>query len=245
MKIPIILQEQNSFPGITTKYFADDAQIICVAFEDAKKHFGDKAVITGNPIRASIISGDRKKGGMLFDLNPEQKTIFLFGGSQGSAFLNEIISNCIPMFESEKIQILWQTGENQYDDYKNFESSLIKVRPFIDHMAEAYAISDLIISRAGALTLAEITACGKPSILVPFPHSAGDHQTKNARSVQMANAALLLEEKGLSPRKLYRSVIDILYDDSKLEKMSANSKKIGIPDATDRIVNQILKVIKN
>lgn len=242
--IPIILQEQNSFPGITTKYYADDAQIICVAFKDAKKQFGDKAVITGNPIRASIISGDRKKSGMLFDLNPEQKTIFLFGGSQGSAFLNEIISNCISMFESEKIQILWQTGENQYNDYKIFESSLVKVKPFIDHMAEAYAISDLIISRAGALTLAEITVCGKPSILVPFPHSAGDHQTKNARSVQMANAALLLEEKGLSSRKLYRSAIDILYDDSKLEKMSANSKKIGIPDATDRIVNHIFKVIK-
>lgn len=243
-KIPIILQEQNSFPGITTKYFANDAKKICVAFDDAKKEFGDKAVITGNPIRASIMLGNRKKGGLFFDLDPNQKTIFLFGGSQGSAFLNEIMSNCINMFESEKVQILWQTGENQYNDFKDFETSLIKVRPFIDHMPEAYAISDLIISRAGALTVAEITACGKPSILVPFPHSAADHQTKNARSVQAANAALLLEEKTLTPRKLFRSIIDILYDEDRLTKMSANAKKIGITDATDRIINHISEVIK-
>jgi len=243
--IPIILQEQNSLPGVTTKYFAKDAEKICVAFDDAKKEFGDKAAMTGNPIRANIISGDRKKGGLIFDLDPSQKTIFLFGGSQGSVFLNEIISNCISMFESEKIQILWQTGESHYEDYKKLETSLIKVRPFIDHMSEAYAISDLIISRAGALTVAEITACGKPSILVPFPHSAGDHQTKNAKSVQSFNAAILLEEKGLTPRQLFRSVIDIIYDENRLDKMATNAQKIGIQDATDRIINHILETIKN
>jgi UDP-N-acetylglucosamine--N-acetylmuramyl-(pentapeptide) pyrophosphoryl-undecaprenol N-acetylglucosamine transferase len=111
-------------------------------------------------------------------------------------------------------------------------------------MPEAYALSDLIISRAGALTLAEITACGKPSILVPFPHSAGNHQTKNALSVQHANAAILLEEKKLTTRKFYRSVINIIYDENKLKKMSANAKKIGISDATDRIINSILEVIR-
>jgi UDP-N-acetylglucosamine--N-acetylmuramyl-(pentapeptide) pyrophosphoryl-undecaprenol N-acetylglucosamine transferase len=112
-------------------------------------------------------------------------------------------------------------------------------------MPEAYAISDLIISRAGALTLSEITACGKPSILVPFLHSAGDHQTKNAESVEKVNAAILLSEKELTPRKLYRSVIGILYDDNKLESMSSNSKKLGVPDATNKIIDQILLVIKN
>ena len=95
-----------------------------------------------------------------------------------------MLSGCISMFESEKVQILWQTGQNQYNQFKKLDSSTVKIRPFIHNMAEAYAISDLIISRAGALTLSEITACGKPSILVPFPHSAGDHQTKNAKSIR-------------------------------------------------------------
>jgi UDP-N-acetylglucosamine--N-acetylmuramyl-(pentapeptide) pyrophosphoryl-undecaprenol N-acetylglucosamine transferase len=243
--IPIVLQEQNSHPGITTKYFAEKAKQICVAFEAAKNELNDNTVLTGNPIRANIQNGDSKKGGLLFDLNPDQKTIFLFGGSQGSAFLNKIMSECISMFESEKIQILWQTGQNQFDQFKHLNSSIVKVRPFIHNMPDAYAISDLIISRAGAITLSEITACGKPSILVPFPHSAGDHQTKNAESIEKAKAAILLSEKELTPRKLFRSAIGILYDDNKLKNMSNNSRKLGVPDATNKIIDQIIMVIKN
>jgi UDP-N-acetylglucosamine--N-acetylmuramyl-(pentapeptide) pyrophosphoryl-undecaprenol N-acetylglucosamine transferase len=243
--IPIVLQEQNSHPGITTKYFAEKAKQICVAFEAAKDELNENTILTGNPIRANIQNGDKKIGGLLFDLNPDQKTIFLFGGSQGSAFLNKIMNECISMFESEKIQILWQTGQNQFEQFKHLNSSIVKVRSFIHNMPEAYAISDLIISRAGALTLSEITACGKPSILVPFLHSAGDHQTKNAESVVKAKAAILISEKELTPRKLFRSVIGILYDDNKLESMSSNSKKLGVPDATNKIIDQILLVVKN
>jgi UDP-N-acetylglucosamine--N-acetylmuramyl-(pentapeptide) pyrophosphoryl-undecaprenol N-acetylglucosamine transferase len=149
------------------------------------------------------------------------------------------------MFESEKIQILWQTGQNQFDQFKHLNSSIVKVRPFIHNMPDAYAISDLIISRAGAITLSEITACGKPSILVPFPHSAGDHQTKNAESIEKAKAAILLSEKELTPRKLFRSALGILYDDNKLKNMSNNSRKLGVPDATNKIIDQIIMVIKN
>ncbi len=242
--IPIVLQEQNSHPGLTTTYFANEAKRICIAFDAAKDELNGNTVLTGNPIRANIQNGDRKKGGLLFDLNPEQKTIFLFGGSQGSAFLNKIMNKCIAMFDSEKIQILWQTGQNQYEQFKHLDSSLIKVRPFVHNMREAYAISDLIISRAGALTLSEITACGKPSILVPFAHSAGDHQTKNAESIVQANAALLLPEKELTTRQLFRTTISILYDDNKLDSMSNNARKIGIPDATNKIIDQILEVVK-
>ncbi|MEE8479207.1 MAG: undecaprenyldiphospho-muramoylpentapeptide beta-N-acetylglucosaminyltransferase [Candidatus Neomarinimicrobiota bacterium] len=245
LNIPIVLQEQNSHPGITTKYFAEVAKQICVAFDAAKDELNDNAILTGNPIRTNIQNGDRKKGGLLFDLNPDQKTIFLFGGSQGSAFLNKNMNESIAMFESEKIQILWQTGQNQYEQYKHLNSSIVKVQPFIHNMPEAYAISDLIISRAGALTLSEINACGKPSILVPFFHSAGDHQTKNAKSVEKAKAALLISEKELTPRKLFRSAIAILYDNNKLESMSNNSKKLGVMDATNKIIEQILKVAKN
>ncbi len=242
--IPIVLQEQNSHPGITTTYFAKDAKRICIAFDAAADELNANTLLTGNPIRANIQNGERKKGALLFDLNPDQKTIFLFGGSQGSAFLNKIMNECISMFDSEKIQILWQTGQNQFEQFKHLDSSLIKVRSFIHNMPEAYAISDLVIARAGALTLSEITACGKPSILVPFPHSAGDHQTKNAESVARVNAAILLQEKGLTSRQLYRAAISILYDDNKMESMSSNARKIGIPDATNKIIDQILEVVK-
>jgi len=242
--IPIILQEQNSHPGITTTYFAKDAKRICIAFDAAKNELNGNTLLTGNPIRTNIQNGDNKKGGLLFDLNPDQKTIFLFGGSQGSAFLNNIMNECISMFDSEKIQILWQTGQSQYKQFKHLDSSLIKVRPFIHNMPEAYALSDLIISRAGALTISEITACGKPSILVPFSYSAGDHQTKNAESIVQANAALLLSEKELTIRQLFRTAINILYDDNKLASMSSAARKIGIPDATNKIIDQILEVVK-
>lgn len=242
--IPIMLQEQNSHPGITTTYFAKDAKRICIAFDAAKDELNGNTLLTGNPIRTNIQNGDRKKGGLLFDLNPDQKTIFLFGGSQGSAFLNNIMNECISMFDSEKIQILWQTGQSQYKQFKHLDSSLIKIRPFIHNMPEAYALSDLIISRAGALTISEITACGKPSILVPFSHSAGDHQTKNAESIVQANAAILLSEKELTTRQLFRTAINILYDDNKLASMSGAARKIGIPDATNKIIDQILEVVK-
>ena len=242
--IPIVLQEQNSHPGITTTYFAKEAKRICIAFDAAKNDLNGNTLLTGNPIRTNIQNGDRKKGGLIFDLNPEQKTIFLFGGSQGSAFLNKIMNECISMFDSEKIQILWQTGQNQYEQFKHLDSTLIKVRPFIHNMPEAYAISDLVIARAGALTLSEITACGKPSILVPFPHSAGDHQTKNAESIVHAKAALILSEKELTTRQLFRTAINILYDDDKLKNMSNNAKKISIPDATNKIIDQIFEVVQ-
>jgi UDP-N-acetylglucosamine--N-acetylmuramyl-(pentapeptide) pyrophosphoryl-undecaprenol N-acetylglucosamine transferase len=243
--IPIILQEQNSFPGITTKYFAADAEKICVAFKDAKDELGPNAVLTGNPIRSNIMSGDKIKGGLLFDIDPNKKTIFLFGGSQGSIYLNEIMKNCIKMIELEKLQVIWQTGEIHYENFQKYESPLIKVRPYINRMSEAYAISDLIISRAGALTVAEITACGKPSILIPFPQSAADHQKQNALSLQSSNAALVLEENKLSSRILFRSITEILYNDNKLKEMSKNAKNIGITNATERIIKLIFEVIGN
>ncbi|MCK4903535.1 MAG: UDP-N-acetylglucosamine--N-acetylmuramyl-(pentapeptide) pyrophosphoryl-undecaprenol N-acetylglucosamine transferase, partial [Candidatus Marinimicrobia bacterium] len=135
--IPIVLQEQNSHPGITTKYFAEKAKRICIAFEAAKDELNSNTFLTGNPIRTNIQNGDKVKGSLLFDLSPDQKTIFLFGGSQGSAFLNKIMDECISMFNSEKIQILWQTGQNQYDEFKHLNSSIVKVRPFIHNMPEA------------------------------------------------------------------------------------------------------------
>jgi len=241
--IPIILQEQNSYPGMTTRYFAEHAKRICIAFDAAKKYIKQDTILTGNPIRSKINIGTKKAGSLLFDLDSNTKTLFLFGGSQGSAFLNKIMAESISMFETEKVQILWQTGPNEYEKYKQFESALIKVHPFIDRMAESYSSADLIISRAGALTLSEISACGKPSILVPFPHSAGHHQRKNAEFFEKAGAAVLLPEKTLIARDFYQTTINLLYNEKKMSKMVDNSMKIGFPDATNIIVDKIIEII--
>jgi len=243
-EIPIILQEQNSYPGITTRHFAKYAKLICIAFEAANKYIKNDTIVTGNPIRANINKSTKKESYLVFHLDHKTKTIFLFGGSQGSAFLNKIMAESILKFETEKIQIIWQTGSNEYKKYKQYESDLVKVHPFIDKMAEAYALADLIISRAGALTLSEISACGKPSILIPFPHSAGDHQIKNAGAFANAGAAILLNEKKMSGRDFSRTTTDLLYNENRLSKMSKNAREIGMPNATDLIVEQIIEVIK-
>ena len=169
--IPIILQEQNSFPGITTKWFAKRATKVCVAFKDKRSRILGNIVHTGNPIRKGLTKGNKSLGYKNFNFKNKYKTIFLFGGSQGSSYLNNILSQIIKEFKNANIQVLWQTGDTEFGKYKKYTSNKIHVTPFINNMSEAYAISDLIICRSGALTISELTVCGKPSILIPFSHA--------------------------------------------------------------------------
>ncbi|SVB86900.1 uncharacterized protein METZ01_LOCUS239754, partial [marine metagenome] len=171
---PIVLQEQNSFPGITTRWFAKKASLICVAFKIYDKRLKHKVSLTGNPIRNNILSGEKSLALKEYNLDEHKKTVFIFGGSQGSAFLNKAISRIINRFDNNTIQVLWQTGDNEYNNYKKYMSGSIKVTPFINDMASAYTLSDLVVCRSGALTLSEVTACGKPSILIPFAAAAGN-----------------------------------------------------------------------
>ncbi len=237
--ITIILQEQNSFPGITTKWFSKRAKKICVAFKDSFIDLPGKIIHTGNPIRKDLTKGSKVKGLKYFQFVEQNKTIFLFGGSQGSSYLNKILSKIIKNFENANIQVLWQTGDVEFLKYKKYISKTIHVTPFINNMAEAYAISDLIICRSGALTISEITVCGKPSILIPFAHAAGDHQTKNAQVLVDSNAATKISEKKLTERKLLFKIMNLIHNKNALNKMSKASKELGKPDATSKIVDQI------
>ena len=237
--ITIILQEQNSFPGITTKWFSKRAKKICVAFKDSFMDLPGKIIHTGNPIRKDLTKGSKIKGLKYFQFVEQNKTIFLFGGSQGSSYLNKILSKIIKNFENANIQVLWQTGDVEFLKYKKYISKTIHVTPFINNMAEAYAISDLIICRSGALTISEITVCGKPSILIPFAHAAGDHQTKNAQVLVDSNAATKISEKKLTERKLLFKIMNLIHNKNALNKMSKASKALGKPDATSKIVDQI------
>ncbi len=240
--IPIVLQEQNSYPGLTTRWFSKKANLICLAFNIYKNKSNEKAILTGNPIRNNIINGNKLLAIKQYGLIQNKKTIFIFGGSQGSAFLNKSIASVVNNFNSNSIQILWQTGDKEFNNYKKYINESIKVVPFINDMASAYALSDLVICRSGALTLSEITICGKPSILIPFAAAAGNHQLKNAKTLFDAGAGIIIEEKKLNSNILFNTINKLLSDKKQLYKMSIASKKLGSPNATQNIVDNIMEV---
>ena len=242
--LPIILQEQNSFPGITTRWFANKAKTICIAFNESENILSANTILTGNPVRIGINNGNKNSGLKEFNLKTNQKTIFLFGGSQGSSYLNQIMNSIINNLSNAGIQVLWQTGDLEYHKYKHLESDKIRITPFINNMSEAYAISDLLICRSGALTLSEITVCGKPAILIPFPHAAGNHQTKNAQSLVEAGAAKILIEKSLTPKDFMYSIMNLIHNEKELKKMGLLSKELGQPNATKTIVDHIFGVFE-
>ena len=239
--LPIILQEQNSFPGITTRWFAQKAKSICVGFSETNEHLEFETNLTGNPVRHGIDNGNRENGIKEYRFEKDHRTIILFGGSQGSAYLNKMMNQVVSNIAGAGLQLLWQTGDLEYNKYKHRETNNIRLVPFIHNMADVYAMADLIICRSGALTLAEITVCGKPSILVPFPFAAADHQTKNAQALVNAGAARILFEKSLNPQDFFHSVMNLIHDRKALDKMSYASKNLGRPDATRKIVNHIFE----
>lgn len=228
---------------MTTRSYAKKAKKVCAGFkETAAALKGIDTIVTGNPVRKDIETGDRHQGGIDFKLDPQKKTLFLFGGSQGSVPLNNLMSEIIDPLCEKEIQILWQTGPDHYSRMKKYDNDLVRVTPFINHMANAYALSDLVLSRAGALALAEITLCGKPSILVPLPSAAAQHQMKNARALGDAKAAKVLDQHTLSPDALLQSILILIEDNDVLESMGQQAKKFGKPDATRDIVNNILEI---
>ena len=243
--IPIILQEQNSFPGITTRWFANKASLICVAFKIYDKSLNHKVVLTGNPIRNNIILGEKSLALKEYNLDEQKKTVFVFGGSQGSAFLNKSMEKIINRFNGISVQVLWQTGDNEYNNYKKYMSGSIKVTPFINDMASAYTLSDLVVCRSGALTLSEVTACGKPSILIPYAAAAGNHQLKNAKTLYHTGASILIEEKNLNSDSLFKKINHLVNNKVKLDEMSSISKTLGKPNATKKIVDHIMEISSN
>jgi UDP-N-acetylglucosamine--N-acetylmuramyl-(pentapeptide) pyrophosphoryl-undecaprenol N-acetylglucosamine transferase len=177
-----------------------------------------------------------------FDLDGHNKTLFVFGGSQGSEALNQCVAGMIGHFDT--ISVLWQTGKHNIEKYKQYASKTVRVLPFIDDMKSAYALSDLVFSRSGALTIAELTACGLPSILVPFPSAAADHQTHNARSLADAGAAEMVPESELDTDIMSGKISTLIHNENALNEMAVKSKRLGKPDAAKVIVNKILEQVR-
>ncbi|MDP6684562.1 MAG: undecaprenyldiphospho-muramoylpentapeptide beta-N-acetylglucosaminyltransferase [Candidatus Marinimicrobia bacterium] len=240
--IPVVLQEQNSYPGLTTRMYASQSKVVCTAFLEAHDYLNAECFLSGNPIRKDILQGSKNEGERKFHLNPTKKTLFLMGGSQGSLFLNQLMEKSVKRLQKNNIQVLWQTGDLHYHNYKHLDSETIRVTPFIDAMADAYALCDLIISRSGALAVSEIMAVGKASILIPFSDAAENHQFKNAKALSDQKAAVLMSEKNLDSKNFLKTVIKLVYDNSKLTEMGSRAKSMSKPNATKLIANKIIEL---
>lgn len=242
----VVLMEQNSYPGLTNRLLEKKAQKIFVSFEESKKYFHDhsKLVISGNPIRADIRLQDRETASQHFDLDKDKKTLVIIGGSLGARSINNAIEKNLNRLQELEIQVLWQTGEFYFEQFKKYDGDLVKVKKYFDNISLTYSIADLLIVRAGATTIAEVALLGLPVIFVPSPNVAEDHQYKNAKVLYDSDAAELVRDDEISDR-IVGAVKNLIFDDEKLNKYSTNIKKFAKPDAANIIANEIMKLASN
>jgi UDP-N-acetylglucosamine--N-acetylmuramyl-(pentapeptide) pyrophosphoryl-undecaprenol N-acetylglucosamine transferase len=252
MGVPVLVQEQNSYPGVATRLLARMAAEVHLAFAQAERYLkpGIPLRVTGNPVRKKLSGNGTDEDRKFFGLDPHQKTILVFGGSQGARSINVALVGALPLLEKEDCQIIWITGKNEY-------GALIAAHPVIGEWTEkgrlfctgylyemerAYNVADLVVSRAGALTLAEITLAGLPSILVPYPYAAAGHQLHNARALAEPGAAVVLEQKHLSGPVLAEAIKGLLFDDGALRKMGDAARNAAFPEAAEKIVDAIVRL---
>ncbi|WP_369752514.1 undecaprenyldiphospho-muramoylpentapeptide beta-N-acetylglucosaminyltransferase [Flavobacterium sp. WC2409] len=246
MGIPTVIQEQNSYPGITNKLLSKKASAICVAYENLERFFPkEKMVFTGNPVRQDLIDIESKRGDAIeyFNLDPNKKTLLVLGGSLGARRMNQLIEKELDKIVSQNVQIIWQCGKLYYEDYKKYNTENVQVVSFIERMDFVYAAADIIISRAGASSVSELCIVGKPVLFIPSPNVAEDHQTKNAKAIVDKKGALLLKESDLDSQ--FSLVFEaLLKDEGKQKQLSENIKQLAMPEATKQIADEIVKLIK-
>ena len=244
--IPTVIQEQNSFPGITNKLLSKKANTICVAYENLERFFPkEKMILTGNPVRQDLIAIESKtaEAKAYFKLDPNKKTLLILGGSLGARRVNQLIETELDKFNSLNVQIIWQCGKLYFEDYKKYNSANVQVLDFIDRMDLVYAAADIVISRAGASSVSELCLVGKPVIFIPSPNVAEDHQTKNAKSIVDRKGALMIKESELEAE--FSLVFEaLLKDQEKQKQLSENIKELALPNATKQIVDEIVKLIQ-
>ena len=251
MNIPIVLQEQNGFAGVANKLLAKKAEKICVAYSGMERFFpADKIILTGNPIRQNLFNPelDKNEAYAAFGFKNNIPTLLVMGGSLGAMTINNGMIKGLKQFAQAGVQVIWQTGKRYFADAKKaFDEnpcSNVLVTDFISRMDYAYAIADVVVARAGASTISELTFLGKPAILIPSPNVAEDHQTHNAMALANQNAAICLPDKE-AEEKLALLAIDLLLDDERKSSIAENSKKMAQNDSALRIANEIVKLCKN
>ena len=244
--IPTVIQEQNSFPGITNKLLSKKANKICVAYENLERFFPkEKMILTGNPVRQDLIDieSKREEAIQFFKLDPNKKTVLVLGGSLGARRVNQLIEKELANMLSQNVQVIWQCGKLYLNDYKKYNSANVQVVAFIERMDLVYAAADIVLSRAGASSVSELCIVGKPVIFIPSPNVAEDHQTKNAQAIVNKKGALMLKESELDSQ--FGLVFEVLLkDQGKQNQLSENIKLLAMPEATKQIVDEIVKLIR-
>jgi len=250
MGIPTLLQEQNSYAGVTNKLLAKKATKICVAYKNMDRYFPkEKIVLTGNPVRNFVISDALNREGLdYFKLNNNLPVLLVIGGSLGARTINEAMLLGIEKLARSKIQVIWQTGKIYFESVKqkllSTDCKNIHVFDFISRMELAYNVADLLISRAGAISISEICVTGRASVLVPSPNVAEDHQTKNAMALVEEHAAVLVTDKD-AREKLIDMALDLINKPDVCRQLSSNSKRLAKPDATIKIVDEVVNILNN
>ncbi|MGX1023175.1 undecaprenyldiphospho-muramoylpentapeptide beta-N-acetylglucosaminyltransferase [Psychroflexus sp. MBR-150] len=247
MNYPTLIQEQNSYAGVTNKWVAKQANAICVAYDNMDRYFPkDKITWTGNPVRQDLINNKLSKEEALseFNLNPDKQTLLVIGGSLGASIPNKTIAKHLELIEQLNCNLLWQCGAFYFEDYKNLANENIKILKYIEYMQAAYAAADIIISRAGAGSVSELSLVGKPVIFIPSPNVAENHQFKNAQSVAKHQAAICLEETELD-QIFEKTLKDLIQNQAQRERLSKNIKTLAKPNATKDIVDIVENIINN
>lgn len=244
--IPTLIQEQNSLPGITNRILAKHADTICAAYEKVKDVFpAEKTIITGNPVRQDLLKVNQLREEALnhFKLSKDKKTVLVLGGSLGARRINRLIENDLKKFKEEGVQLIWQIGKLYFEEYKKYDSEVVRAKEFINRMDYAYAAADVIISRAGAGSVSELCIVGKPVLFIPSPNVAENHQAKNAMAVTDQDAALMITEDELTER-FEPCFFSLLQDERRLSQFATNIKKLALPNATSDIVDEVEKLIE-
>lgn len=246
--IPTLLQEQNSYAGVTNKLLAAKAKAICVAYEGMERFFpADRIVATGNPIRKSLLESvvSAAQGRTAFGLAPEMPTLLVVGGSLGALTINETMEKILPRLVAKGIQVIWQTGKSFLPRAEKVAAGMkgVNVLPFIPDMGLAYAAASLVVSRAGAGTISELQLLGKPCILVPSPNVAEDHQTKNATALSSKGAAVLVSDSDCRDI-LLEEIVPLISDSEKLGNMRNLILEMAMPDSDEKIVDEIEKILQ-
>jgi UDP-N-acetylglucosamine--N-acetylmuramyl-(pentapeptide) pyrophosphoryl-undecaprenol N-acetylglucosamine transferase len=248
--IPVILQEQNSIPGATNRWLNLVADEVHISFLESRGYFRRKnnLRVSGNPIRRSLLMQDKGSAYEVFGLDPEKKTLFVFGGSRGAASINKATEGALPLLKHlGRLQLIWQTGKEDFEGIqKRIQPAPIPVRlfPYLEAIEKAYAIADIAVCRAGAMTIAELTACGVAAILVPYPHATRDHQTHNARGLLDRDAALVIADHELTPETLAGKIESLVRDEPRLRRLARNARAFARVDAAQRIARSMEQLVQ-
>jgi UDP-N-acetylglucosamine--N-acetylmuramyl-(pentapeptide) pyrophosphoryl-undecaprenol N-acetylglucosamine transferase len=247
MGIPSLIQEQNSYPGITNKLLSKKVDKICVAYDNLERFFPmEKLIKTGNPVRQDLLDIDKKfdEGLQYFNLQKDKQTLLVLGGSLGAKRINELIKKELDYFLTHNIQVIWQCGKLYYEQYKiDGHNKHVQLHSYLNRMDLAYSVADFIISRAGASSVSELCIVGKPVLFIPSPNVAEDHQTKNALSISEKDAAILIKEEDLDV-DFENKFTQLIKSKEKQELLGRNIKKLALVNATKQIADEVDKLLK-